>query len=234
MGEVKQLGRRIELISIDPRFHEITIGLYERADAGGGVSYLAHSYSHVDGVAGRIEALVGAMATLGGMARLAGEPGAVRFPCRAGHRTAVKRIFIEAGKLADTGAARVSEARVEDRKFSLDVRAMGEGAGRYRVVAGGESDRKEMRIRAIAGGLKRLAQLDEVAGAGDQVAFPCGADHDALVGLLLPRALNVRAAMREQEEAMARGVLAAPSAQAATPGAVTSILLLPSLERGHR
>ncbi len=215
MGEVKQLGRRIELLSIDPRFHEISVGLYERVDAAGGASYLAHSYSPLAGVAGRIDDLAGAMVTLGGMERVEGEAGTVRFPCGEGHRTAVKRIFIEAGKLADVAAAAGLDPRVEDKKFGLDVRVVGEGGGRYQVVAEGESERKEMRIRAIAGGLKRLAELDEISGAEDKIAFPCGADHDALVGLLLPRALNVRAAMREQEEAMTRGVLAAPSAQAA-------------------
>jgi hypothetical protein len=45
------------------------------------------------------------------------------------------------------------------------------------------------------------------------VGFACGHEHDALIGMLLPRALNLRAAMREQEEAMSRGMLVAPSAQ---------------------
>ncbi len=215
MGEVRQLGRRIELISIDPHFHDISIGLYERADPAGGASYLAHTYSRVAGTDGRMADLVGAMVTLGGMEPVAGEPGVVRFPCGTGHRTAVKRIFVEAGKLADVASAEGLVPRVEDKKFELAVSVTNEGGGRYRIVAEGENERKAMRIRAIAGGLRRLAELDEVEGAEDQVAFPCGGDHDVLMALLLPRALNVRAAMREQEDALLRGVLAAPSAQAA-------------------
>ena len=46
-----------------------------------------------------------------------------------------------------------------------------------------------------------------------KVAFPCGHAHDALIGLLLKRAPNVRAVLREQEAALTRGVLAAPSQQ---------------------
>ena len=45
------------------------------------------------------------------------------------------------------------------------------------------------------------------------VAFPCGLTHDALVGLLLPRALNVRAALREEETKATRGVLVSPGAR---------------------
>jgi hypothetical protein len=46
-----------------------------------------------------------------------------------------------------------------------------------------------------------------------QVAFACGQSHDALVGLLLVRALNVRAVLREEEVQATRGTLAAPSTQ---------------------
>jgi len=45
------------------------------------------------------------------------------------------------------------------------------------------------------------------------VVFPCGRPHDELMGLLLPRALNARAALREEEMAASRGMLVAPSAQ---------------------
>ena len=63
------------------------------------------------------------------------------------------------------------------------------------------------------GGLVKLAGLEAVGDAGDRVAFACGHDHDALVGLLLVRALNARAVLRHEEQASSRGILAAPSAQ---------------------
>jgi hypothetical protein len=40
--------------------------------------------------------------------------------------------------------------------------------------------------------------------------FACGHDHDALVGMLLPRAVNVRDTLREEEQIAARGLLTAP------------------------
>ena len=67
--------------------------------------------------------------------------------------------------------------------------------------------------RGATAGLKKLAETAPVEGAQDQVAFSCGHPHDALVALLLPRALNVRAILREEESAGARGMLVAPSQQ---------------------
>ena len=46
----------------------------------------------------------------------------------------------------------------------------------------------------------------------NEAAFACGGAHDALVGLLLVRVLNVRAVIRGEDAAAAQGVLAAPSA----------------------
>ena len=81
------------------------------------------------------------------------------------------------------------------------------------MQADGEGRRADRRISTIAGGLMKLGEMDEVDGTLDKVAFPCGHSHDALLGLLLVRAPNVRAIVREQEMAATRGVLAAPSQQ---------------------
>ena len=78
-------------------------------------------------------------------------------------------------------------------------------------TADGPVEDRDKRIGAIAKGLARLAEMEVVSN--DTVRFPCGHAHDAMVGSLLYRALNVRAAIREQEELAARGMLTAPSAQ---------------------
>ena len=59
----------------------------------------------------------------------------------------------------------------------------------------------------------RLGEMEEVDGQPNQTRFSCSQEHDDLIGLLLVRAPNVRAAMREAEDMASRGVLAAPSAQ---------------------
>ncbi len=68
-------------------------------------------------------------------------------------------------------------------------------------------------LRPLAAGLAKLGELTIDPEDPTVVRTPCGAPHDDLVGMLLPRAINVRAALRELEESAARGVLVAPSAQ---------------------
>ena len=60
MRRIVDIGRRIELIPIDPHFHDITIGLYHQqtVDAITGKDapvFLVHTYSHISGAAERIE-----------------------------------------------------------------------------------------------------------------------------------------------------------------------------------
>ena len=69
------------------------------------------------------------------------------------------------------------------------------------------------RVAVAAGGLVKLTDMEALDDSMDRVGFDCHCSHDELVGLLLPRALNVRTVMREIELATARGVLSAPSGQ---------------------
>ena len=87
------------------------------------------------------------------------------------------------------------------------------GDGFYNVSSEGQGKNKVPRVSAVTGGLMKLGEMHAVEGREDQAAFPCGHAHDVLVGVLLVRAPNVRAAFREQELAAGRGVLASPSQQ---------------------
>ena len=209
MGIV-DLGRRIELFSMDPHFHDISIGLYERA--GGGprnYSYVVHSYSRKPGADARVAGAAAAMRALGGM--VAGEsPNIVRFACGAAHRLAVRRLFLDACKLAPDAEIAPRPMSVMDKKSNAIIRAESEGGGRYRLSSAGGEPR---RVLAVARGLVRLAEMRAIDGSDTEIAFDCGHAHDALVGLLMVRALNLRAVMREIEMQASRGVLAAPSAQ---------------------
>jgi hypothetical protein len=71
------------------------------------------------------------------------------------------------------------------------------------------------RAPAIASGLAKLAELTAADDDTTVVTFPCGEPHDALLGVLLVRALNLRQALREEELKASRGVLVAPSSQGA-------------------
>lgn len=213
MGHIADLGYRIELISMDPHFHDISIGLNEQRDAAGQPRYLVHTYSERKGAKERIDFVVEAMRTLGGLEECGNGARYLRFPCGAAHRQACKRTFLEACKLESGSALTVRPLSIFDKKLDGEVFVESEGAGAYRLSAEGNDERKERRLTAIAGGLIKLAEVQPRGEQGDSVAFECGQEHDALVGLLLARALNVRAVVREQEQAATRGVLAAPSAR---------------------
>jgi hypothetical protein len=151
------------------------------------------------------------MAVLGGLETVEGERAAVRFSCPGWHEAAIRRTFLEACKL-DPATVEARPLEIGDGKTGLTIRVESLGAGVYRVRADGEAEDREDRARAVANGLAKLAELERQEDDAI-VSFACRTAHDSLVGLLLPRALNVRAALREEESASSRGVLVAPSAQ---------------------
>lgn len=210
---VRALGRRIELISMDPHFHDITIGLYETTAPDGAISYLLHSYSGRSGVSERLRGLAAIMAAIGGMVVEPGEGTRVRFRCGKGHRLACRRLFVEAGKVKPGAAAQTRPLQIADKTTGRTITVVHDDLTTYRVTADGLDDGRAQRVGAIGRGLARLAELELIGEDATRVRTSCGQAHDELVGLLLMRALNLRAAMREQEEAMSRGLLVAPSAQ---------------------
>ena len=214
MARILDLGERVELTAIYPHFHDISIGLYKHTNEGGQVQFQVHSYSARQGVDNCLRHVAASMVLLGGMETAGGNGHTVRFGCGGSHVKACRRVFIEACKVPPGEALQAKPLEIFDkkteRKITLEKLSDKEA---FRVTADGVEDGKARRIAAVAGGLVKLADLAHVEGEDSLVLFPCSGGHDALVGLLLVRALNVRAAMREQDGAAGRGVLAAPSAQ---------------------
>ena len=217
MRHVVDIGRRIELIPIDPHFHDITIGLYRQqtVDAATGKdfpAFLVHTYSQISGAVERIESVIQAMRTLGGMLRT--PDGLLYFACNSAHEAACRRVFLEACKLTSDTLAEPRPLNILDKKSQLTITVDSTGKGIYRVTAESEGRGAARRISAIAGGLMKLGEMESIETDNrDTVAFACAQSHDALVGLLLIRAPNVRVVLREEEMDAARGVLTAPSQQ---------------------
>jgi hypothetical protein len=209
MGATLDLGGRIELVSMDPNCSNITIALYEQSGAAG-PEYVVHSYSRLSGVGERLAAIRRAMQNLAGL-ELRGEQ--LRFPCGAAHRLAMRRAFLEACKLASDAPASPRPITVTDKKLNAGVSVRSLGGGAYELIAEVPAEAAAARLESIVGGFRKLAEVETAAGAPLRFRFPCAQPHDALAGLLLPRALNVRAVLREQEMTAARGTLVAPSAQ---------------------
>ena len=135
----------------------------------------------------------------------------IRFACNTWHASAARRLFLEAAKQDPSAPLLPRPLEVPDTRSEQTIRIEPLGNGAYRVRAEGVTEDTPSRAPAIAAALVKLAQL---AGSDDQVVtFPCGHEHDALVALMLLRAQNLRAALREEELNASRGVLVAPSAQ---------------------
>ena len=212
MGVTTDIGERIELLPMDPHFHDISIALY-RQERDAGIELTVHTYSQKEGAQDRIAFVAQAMTVLGGM-ELVGDSGArVRFPCGTAHHLASKRVFLEACKLPTGSELAPRPLSIRDKKADANMIATNLGNGSYEMSSDGEGDKVAKRKSAVTAGLAKLAQLELDEGGQDRVEFPCGQSHDALVGLLLVRAPNVRVILREQEMAASRGQLAAPSAQ---------------------
>ena len=208
MGKTLDLGRRIEIVPMDVRFHDITVAL--NCQLHNEVpTFVVHTYSRIEGFKDRIASIVNAMQVLGGMELTS--DGRLQFSCKEGHELACRRVFLEACKFSSNEPIEPRPLSILDKKSGLNITITSAGAGVYDVGADGGAKSKERRISAIAGGLIKLGQM--VDERVDRVSFACGQPHDALVGLLLVRAPNVRAIMREQEMAPSRGVLSAPSQQ---------------------
>jgi hypothetical protein len=201
------LHRRVELVPMDGACDDITVALYLLDD---GRTAVVHSYAKGPEVDGRLEWLAGAMRTL---AEMAGEGRTVSFRCGAWHEKAARRTFLEAAKLDASRPVAARPLSVADPRFGQQVTATPEGGGAYRITSVSTDPATASRASAVAAGLVKLAEVEGDAAAGTLIRFACGASHDALVALLLPRAINVRSALREQEMIAARGVLLAPSAQ---------------------
>src|SRR5262245_39151195 len=213
MGIRTDIGRRVELVSMDPRADEISIGLYRKESADGPVA-VVHSYSGRAGAGERLAFVARAMVGLGGL-EAAGDETTLRFPCRTWHQAAVKRLFLEACKHDPDTALGPRPLDTKDTRSEQAIRVESLGGGEYRVHADGATEEAPSRAPAIASALVKLAEVSASDDDATLVAFPCGQAHDALIGVLLVRALNLRQSLREEELTAARGVLAAPSAQEA-------------------
>lgn len=205
------LGRRIELVSMDRFCGDATIGLYLEPD-GDGAEVV--SYSVRPEVSARLAWLAGAMRLLAGMT---GHGARVAFACGAWHEKAARRAFLEAAKVDPASPLAPRPAAVHDARTDQAVTLTAMSGGAYGVSSVPTDPTATSRAPQVAMGLVKLADLVPDAADDTIVHTPCGARHDALLALLLPRAINVRAALREQELAASRGVLVAPSAQQQEP-----------------
>ena len=182
---------RVELVGMDPQCADISVALYRRTGVEVPLA-VVHTYSDKPGAAQRVARIAEAMRVLGGM-----------------QAHAARRVFLEAVKLDQALPLEPRPLVIVDRKTGQTITAEKHGSGSYELVAEGVEDGVPSRAPVATRGMRKLAELP-TPESETAFAFDCEHDHDALVGLLLPRAVNVRDTLREEEQIAARGLLAAP------------------------
>ena len=210
MGKTLDLGRRLELEPMDKHCQNISVALYER-DVEGAACFRVHTYSAVDGAGQRVAFLTQALLVMLGLDK-AGD-GYLRFSCGTVHERALKRAFLDLCRL-ETGADLAPKPLTAfDKKANGELSAVSLGDGVYEMRSVANDEAGQKRAIALARGYAKICEMQPVEGSQVQLRFGCGHSHDALLGMLMFRAQNVRAAMQEEEQASSRGMLSAPSQQ---------------------
>lgn len=200
---IEKYGRCLELIGIDPNFHDISVGLYLKD----GVSTV-WTFSQKDGVEKRLEEIRDQLVLKGSMEAVAGTTNQVHFACGTFHDRPMRFLLRNAVEKTPISEPDTSPLTVRDIKSKLDMLATPheeDGRWLYTVTATGEFKRPEIRIRAMVGGFMRYGDLERIEV--DTASFQCKARHDALVRTLMPIARNVSGSADALEAEDMRGQL---------------------------
>ncbi len=184
---IAKYGKCMELISMDPNFHEITIGLYVKDGVG-----TIWTFSQRPGVEKRVEEIREQLVVMGGMLPIEGTHNQARFPDDEMYVRPLRFLLRQA--VEKPHGTRHPDGRIEikDLRSPLQVVVTPEeieGRWVYRVATEGEYKNPGVRVRAITQGFVRYGEMEKVDI--DAVTFPHGGRRDELIRLILPYARNV-------------------------------------------
>lgn len=200
---IDKYGRCLELIGMDPHFHEVSIGLYVKD----GIATV-WTFSPLDGVKGRLAQIRDQLVLKGSMKAVEGTHDQVEFACGDFHDVPMRFLLRAAVEKEPIEVEDPTPLAIRDIKSRLDMLVTPkeiDGRWTYQVSATGEFKRPEVRIKAMVGGFMRYGDMDRIEP--DQGAFKCGRRHDALVRVLMPYARNVSGSEDSIEANNMRGQL---------------------------
>lgn len=176
------------MISMDPHFHEISVGLFLNNE-----TLTVWSYSQVPGTQERLQQIRDRVVALGDLEAVEGSDTQARIDPGSVLMKPLRFLFKES---VERDPAEIPSGPIEaaDNKSTLTFRVTGEQAGDeyvYTVNAIGEAPRAEFRVKAAVGGFMRYGECIRVTPT--QFKFPDGKKHDGFARLLLPYARNVSA-----------------------------------------
>jgi hypothetical protein len=183
---IEQYGKCLELVSMDPNFHDISVGLYIKGRVA-----TVWTFSQAAGVEDRIRQIRDQVVELGGFVPVNGTHNQVSPTCGQFHLRPIKFLMMQAVEKPPDFSAGEGRIEVKDLRSPMTLIAEAaeeDGKWVYRVSGEGEYKNPAARLRAVTGGFVRYGDMELVE---DGVVFPCGARHDQLVRLILPYARNV-------------------------------------------
>ena len=198
---LRQLGNCLELVSMDPHFHNISVGLYVKDGL-----CTVHTFSRAEGVADRLKEIRDQMAALGGVSPVERLDNQFVFPCGQIHERPVRFLLAQAVGKSPEYALPTGDMRVIDSRSDLVLYANGHESDEqyvYQISAQGEHKNPALRLRMVVAGFLRYGEMDKVADT--EVAFPCGQRHDDLMRLVLPYSRNISAVETMMDAEALRG-----------------------------
>ena len=200
-GVIRKYGKCLELVPVDPHFHDITVGLYVK-DA----TCTVWTFSQKPGAQERLGRIRDQMVALGGLLPVDATHNQLEFDCGFLHLRPLKFLLtLAVGKSPDYRPVN-DELSIQDTKTKLTLRVfVSEGADGwvYRVSGEGEAPNVPMRLKAVAAGFVRYGEMEKTSD--EEVTFPCGQRHDRLLQVLLPYSRNVSSVENMMAEEALRG-----------------------------
>ena len=189
---IERYGQCLELVPLDRRFHDISVGLYVKD----GICTI-WTFSRKEGVEERIREIRDQMIALGGMEAIEGANNQVRFPCGQLHQRTLRFVMSQAVGKAPDYAPPQGALAIQDSKSALTIHAelsaelteAHGGCAVYNVSLEGEARNAAMRLRMVLAGFTRYGEMEQVGESG--VTFACGMPHDALMRVLMPYSRNI-------------------------------------------
>jgi len=158
------------------------------------------SYSSIDGIKDRIEVIRDRCVRLGDVETVEGTTDQLRLGSDLVLDRALKFMFtaaVEKDPASDPPSGRITTADTKTKLLFVLNGAEEDGQYVYTVSAEGESERAEMRIRAVVGGFMRYSGCVRVDK--NKFAFSDGKKYDNFARLVLPLARNVSAVEAQLE-----------------------------------
>ena len=200
---VEQYGRCLEMVPVDPHFHEITVGLYVKDER-----ITVWTFSQKPKVDDRIRQIRDQLVVLGEFRPVEGTHNQLQPSCDMLHVRPIKFLLsLAVEKDPDfrlpTGPISIKDSKT-DLFLTVEPREQEDGWV-YEISSQGEAPNVPLRLKAIVMGFVRYGEMKAM---GERtVGFACGSRHDGLARVLMPYSRNISAVADMLQSAAMRGQL---------------------------